>query len=225
VTSATDEPLAADDRGNSLISFAWGHEAAPPQDAPLPAALVALWRTGRVLMVFDRHRQSWELPGGSLEGSESPRQAAERELLEETGQQPDERLRFIGYARFVLAPDRRTEYLALYAGFCTEPRPFEPTEEIADIHWWDLHAPLPGHVQHLDIYLAALTQQTGGRTAAPTSNGPRSDAKTSGNTPWPHSDGSVGRGGEGTAAQCCRALGSCGQVSRSCCPSSRRSWT
>ncbi|MET9444406.1 NUDIX domain-containing protein [Streptomyces sp. NPDC006610] len=153
-----DEPLAADDRGNSLISFARGGEAAPPQDALLSAALVALWRAGRVLMVFDRHRQSWELPGGSIEEGETPRQAVVRELLEESGQQPDERLRFIGYAQFVLAPDRRAEYLALYAGSCAEPRVFEPTEEISAIRWWDLLERLPGYVQPLDAYLAALTR-------------------------------------------------------------------
>ncbi|MER8220822.1 NUDIX hydrolase [Streptomyces sp. NPDC094143] len=150
-----DEPLAADGRGNCLISFARGGEAAPPQDAPLPAALVALWRAGRVLMVFDRYRQSWELPGGKIEEGETPRQAAARELLEETGQQSDERLRFIGYARFVLAPDRRAEYLALYAGSCAESRAFEP---ISAIHWWDLLERLPGYVQPLDAYLAARTR-------------------------------------------------------------------
>ncbi|MFF9049397.1 NUDIX hydrolase [Streptomyces parvulus] len=153
-----DEPLAADGCGNFLTSFARGGEATPPQDAPLPAALVALWRAGRVLMVFDRYRQSWELPGGSIEEGESPRQAAARELLEESGQQPDERLRFIGYARFVLAPDRRAEYLALYAGCCAETRAFEPTEEISAIRWWDLLERLPGYVQPLDAYLASLTR-------------------------------------------------------------------
>ncbi|MFE6527503.1 NUDIX hydrolase [Streptomyces rochei] len=152
------EPLAADSRGNSLISFARGGETTPPQDAPLPAAVVALWRAGRVLMVLDRHRQSWELPGGSIEEGESPRQAATRELLEESGQRPDGRLRFIGYARFVLAPDRRTEYLALYAGSCAETRAFEPTEEIAAIRWWDLLETLPGYVQPMDAYLAALAR-------------------------------------------------------------------
>lgn len=65
VAYPADKPLAADGRGNSLISFARGGETAPPQDAPLPAALVVLWRAGRVLMVFDRYRQSWELPGGN----------------------------------------------------------------------------------------------------------------------------------------------------------------
>ncbi|WP_406841476.1 NUDIX hydrolase (plasmid) [Streptomyces sp. AHU1] len=153
-----DEPLAADGRGNSLVSFARSGEAAPPQDAPLPATLVALWRAGRVLMVFDRCRQSWELPGGSIEEGETPRQAAVRELLEESGQEPDEQLRFIGYARFVLAPDQRAEYLALYTGSCAETRAFEPTEEISAIRWWDLLERLPGYVQPLDAYLAVLTR-------------------------------------------------------------------
>ncbi|MFF8884002.1 NUDIX hydrolase [Streptomyces flaveolus] len=153
-----DEPLEADGRGNSLISFARGDEAAPPRDAPLPAALAALWRAGRVLMVFDRYRQCWELPGGSIEEGETPRQAATRELLEESGQQPDEQLRFVGYARFALVPDRRAEYLAHYTGSCAETRDFELTEEISAIRWWDLLERLPGYVQPLDAYLAALTR-------------------------------------------------------------------
>ncbi|MEW2626042.1 NUDIX domain-containing protein [Streptomyces sp. NPDC048106] len=152
------EPLAADGRGNFLISFTRGGEAAPPPDAPLPAALVTLWRAGRALMVFDRYRQSWELPGGSIEEGESPRRAAARELREESGQQSDERLRFTGCARFVLAPDRRAEYLALYAGSCTRSRTFEPTGEIAAVCRWDLLEPLPGYVQPLDAPLAALTR-------------------------------------------------------------------
>lgn len=78
--------------------------------------------------------------------------------MEESEQQADEQLRFIGYARFVLAPDRRAEYLALYAGSCAEIRAFEPNEEIAAIRWWDLLEPLPGYVQPLDAYLAALAR-------------------------------------------------------------------
>ncbi|WP_409350829.1 NUDIX hydrolase [Streptomyces tauricus] len=109
-------PLAVDDRGNTLVSFTRGAEDAPPRDAPLPAALVAIWHADRVLMVFDRFRQGWELPGGRVEKGESPRQAAARELLEESSQEPDGPLRFIGYAGFVLVPDRRAEYAALFAG-------------------------------------------------------------------------------------------------------------
>lgn len=151
-------PLVADDRGNTLVSFVRGAEGAPPCDAPLPAALVAVWHAGRVLMVFDRFRQCWELPGGRLEEGESTRRAAARELLEESGQEPDGPLRFIGYAGFVLAPDQRAEYAALFAGNTTDTRDFQANEEIAAIHWWDLREALPGRVQPLDTYLARLTR-------------------------------------------------------------------
>lgn len=152
-------PLTVDDRGNALISFAPGAEGAPPRDAPLPAALVAVWRADSVLMVFDRWRQGWELPGGRVEDGESPRQAAVRELLEESGQEPDGPLQFIGYAGFVLAPEPRAEYAALFAGRTTIVRDFQANEEIAAIRWWNLRDPLPGRVQPLDAYLARLTRE------------------------------------------------------------------
>ncbi|MFC8080617.1 NUDIX hydrolase [Streptomyces sp. NPDC057307] len=153
-----DQPLVTDDRGNTLLFFTRGDEAAPPTDAPLPAALVALWRADRVLMVFDRYRQSWELPGGRVERGESPRQAAVRELWEESGQEPDEPLRFVGYARCVLAPDQRAEYLAVFAGHCGEARAFRANEETTAIDWWDLLEALPGRTQPLDACLAELTR-------------------------------------------------------------------
>ena len=37
-------------------------------------------------MVFNRDPQAWELPGGMLDPGESPREAAFRELEEESGQ-------------------------------------------------------------------------------------------------------------------------------------------
>lgn len=152
-------PLAVDDRGNALVSFIRGAEETPPPDAPLPAALVALWHADRVLMVFDRWRQGWELPGGGLEPGESPRKAAVRELLEESGQEPDGPLRFLGYAGFLLAPDHRPEYAALFAGSTTTIRDFQANEEIASICWWNLRTAVPGRVQPLDVYLAHLTHE------------------------------------------------------------------
>jgi 8-oxo-dGTP pyrophosphatase MutT (NUDIX family) len=109
-------------------------------------------------MVFDRFRQSWELPGGRIDEGESPRQAAARELLEETGQEPEGPLRFIGYAGFALAPDQRAEYAALFAGHISGIRDFQADEEIAAICWWDFCEALPGRVQPLDSYLARLTR-------------------------------------------------------------------
>lgn len=156
-----DPPFAVDGRGHELVSFVRGTEGEPPLDAPLPTALVAIWHADRVLMVFDRFRQGWELPGGRIEKGESPRQAAARELLEESGQASDGPLRFIGYAGFVLAPDQRAEYAALFAGRATDTRDFQATEEIAAIRWWDLQEVLPGRVQSLDACLARLTRESG----------------------------------------------------------------
>lgn len=96
-----------------------------------------------------------------MEKGESPRQAAARELLEESGQEPDGPLRFIGYAGFVLAPDQRAEYAALFAGRTTDIREFQANEEIAAIRWWNLREVIPGRVQRLDSYLARLTREFG----------------------------------------------------------------
>src|ERR1051326_4111055 len=82
MTTSPGRPLVVDWQGNMLASFTPGTEHSPPEDAPLPAALVALWRGACVLMVFDRFRQQWELPGGGIEPGETPRQAALRELLD-----------------------------------------------------------------------------------------------------------------------------------------------
>jgi ADP-ribose pyrophosphatase YjhB (NUDIX family) len=55
---------------------------------PLPAALAALVRDGRLLLVQRAKEvppRRWGLPGGLIELGETPGQAAQRELHEETG--------------------------------------------------------------------------------------------------------------------------------------------
>lgn len=150
-------PLAVDADGQALVSFAYGAEdTLTTAHHPLPAALLALWCDGRVLLVHDRYRQSWELPGGMIEPGETPRAAALRELLEETGQIPQGPVRFVGLAHFLLGPERRTEYLALYTGRTAAPRPFEPNDEIGAVHWWHPDEPPLPRAQPLDACLARL---------------------------------------------------------------------
>ncbi|MEV4231111.1 NUDIX domain-containing protein [Streptomyces bobili] len=79
-------PLAFDSRGSVPVSFSRGEEGTFPGDAPMPPALTALWHQDGVVMVRDRRRDGWEPPGGVLEPGETPRQAAVRELFEESGQ-------------------------------------------------------------------------------------------------------------------------------------------
>ncbi|GGP71273.1 NUDIX hydrolase [Streptomyces griseoincarnatus] len=157
------KPLAVDQRGNRLVSFTLGAEDALPGGAPTPMALTALWHRDEVVMVYDRFRGQWELPGGLLEPGESPRQAAVRELAEESGQVSDTPLQFVGYAGFLLGSAQRAEYGALFTGRALRRRDFEADREIEAMRWWDLSAPLSGRVSGIDVYLARLTLPAGSR--------------------------------------------------------------
>ncbi|MGX1267585.1 ADP-ribose pyrophosphatase YjhB (NUDIX family) [Streptomyces phaeoluteigriseus] len=93
-----------------------------------------------------------------LEPGESPRQAAVRELFEESGQDVHGPLVYVGRAAFLMAPDRRAEYGALFTGRAQHRRPFQADHEISEARWWDLESPLPGRVSGIDVYLARLTR-------------------------------------------------------------------
>jgi 8-oxo-dGTP diphosphatase len=121
---------------------------------PLTASLVVLWCGHDCLMVFNRYHQAWELPGGMLDPGESAREAAVRELAEESGQRADS-LDFAGVAKIRVAPDDRLEYLAIYRGQIASPRPFTPNDEMSDGIWWDPTEPLTD-LFPIDAALAAL---------------------------------------------------------------------
>lgn len=146
-----------DDDGNILVAFHRAGDDAGVRDAPLTVSLVALWHDDCMLLVFNRQRACWELPGGMIDPGETPRQAAIRELHEESGCQIDD-LTFAGLARFALGPEQRAEYAAIYAGRATPGNTFAPNDEITAIAWWDGATPLAGRVQPLDVCLGRLAR-------------------------------------------------------------------
>ena len=71
-----------------LARFVDFHECSEPareRIAPLSFAVMVARSSDGLVVVFNRYRQVWELAGGLIDPGETPRQTAERELLEESG--------------------------------------------------------------------------------------------------------------------------------------------
>lgn len=143
--------------GDSLLAFDRGDEAELSDidpAIPLPLALIAVWCEGRCLMVFDRWKSEWELPGGTIEAGESPREAAVRELREETGLEPSH-LGYVGLATFRLRPDGRLEHGAVFEAHVPEEGTFTPNDEIERVYWWNPDDQVMG-MEGLDAVLVRL---------------------------------------------------------------------
>jgi 8-oxo-dGTP pyrophosphatase MutT (NUDIX family) len=162
MTDSRRRALVTGPRDMALLSF---HDArqlpedARFEDAPLGYVLTALWHEGRVLMVYERDRECWELPGGGIEPGESPRAAAVRELWEETGQPvAQEALRFVGHTLTALGARQRVLYGAVFTAETAEPHPFTVNDEVSAVHWRTDGEPLPGGgtVQTVDEYIVEL---------------------------------------------------------------------
>lgn len=143
--------LAVDGDGQSLTDFQRCAEisGAEHRGIPCPLSLVVVCAEGQVLFGLNRWRKLWELPGGLLENGESPREAARRELSEETGVAlPDEDVVWAGVATFELVDPPRTERAAVFRATLAYQPASARSHELTEVSWFrldglpTLHAPL-----------------------------------------------------------------------------------
>ena len=102
----------AGDRLVALVGTQDGSFAAF-SDAPMPLALVMAWVQHRCLMVLDRWKGCFELPGGTSTEGERIHLTAVRESAEETGIVAAD-LQLVGVATFELGDLPRREHAAIY---------------------------------------------------------------------------------------------------------------
>jgi 8-oxo-dGTP pyrophosphatase MutT (NUDIX family) len=154
-------PFPIHDRaGNALIGFRAGVEdelVRPVERLAMPASLVVVIHADAVLMMFDSWRKQWELPGGTREHEETARQAAVRELHEETGIQAVD-LTFVAVAEFDLVAPERRELLAIYRLHLQAVPALTVNDEALDFRWWSPAAPVDSDMSPLDAEIARRVQ-------------------------------------------------------------------
>ncbi|MCD9026994.1 NUDIX domain-containing protein [Luteimonas sp. BDR2-5] len=143
------------ERGESLVAIHTGSAGLPPDLPATSFALVLARHDGDVLLVRNRSRGVWELPGGWIDPGESAERCARRELAEESGQTPG-RLRLAAW----LVLDRPDGdgpariFGALFLAQITDIAGFAPTSEIARLLWTPA-AQLPTGISAIDAALIA----------------------------------------------------------------------
>lgn len=141
-----------DGAGNTLTGFRFVAEDEVAH-AVVPASLVVVIHARAVLMMFDSWRRQWELPGGMREPGETARQAAVRELREETGIHAVD-LSFAAVAEFGLTKPERRETLAVYQVQLQGVPQLTVNDEALDFRWWSPSEPVGEDMSPLDAEIA-----------------------------------------------------------------------
>ena len=108
---------------------------------------------------YNKWRQQWEFCGGGIEPRETAREAAIRELFEETHQRASE-LTFRGISR-MQKPTGEICYQAVFTGVVERLEPFVATDEdeMSDIMLWDLEKNI-GYVDECDLKIVEMCSVT-----------------------------------------------------------------
>ena len=113
---------------------------------------------GKYLIGYNIWRKQWEFPAGGIEDGETARQAAYRELFEET-HQGDLALEFKGLFK-VTDSHGKQKYQAVFLGEKEALEPFTCSEgdEMSEIRLWDLKEDI-GYVDELDAAIVTIVAE------------------------------------------------------------------
>ncbi|MDY5575869.1 MAG: NUDIX hydrolase [Lachnospiraceae bacterium] len=147
--------LAKNKSGWKLIEYIDIKEEDIQQYQNVTGAYAILKVADKYVIGYNDWRQQWEFPAGGIDAGETPRQAAIRELYEETHQR-NEALKFKGLFKVEDAKGN-IKYQAIFIGEQAEIIPFERKEndEISEIRLWDMQEDV-GYVDECDVKIAQI---------------------------------------------------------------------
>ena len=147
--------LAKNKSGWKLIEYIDIKEEDIQQYQNVTGAYAILKVADKYVIGYNDWRQQWEFPAGGIDAGETPRQAAIRELYEETHQR-NEALKFKGLFKVEDAKGNM-KYQAIFIGEQAEIIPFERKEndEMSEIRLWDMQEDV-GYVDECDVKIAQI---------------------------------------------------------------------
>lgn len=111
--------------------------------------------TDKYVVGYNGWRKQWEFPAGGIDEGETAREAAIRELYEETHQK-NEMLEFRGLFKVEDAKGN-IKYQAIFVGYQEELLPFDPdvNDEMKEIRLWDMQEDI-GYVDECDVKIVQM---------------------------------------------------------------------
>lgn len=150
--------LAKNKCGWILIDYLYIDEAEIERYENVTGAFAILFIQEKVLLGYNAWRKQWELPAGGIEVGETARQAAIRELKEESHQE-NYNLCFSGLAK-MQKPNGSICYQAIFVGRLKDLTPFHKCEgdEMEKILLWDRQKTI-GYIDECDLKILELAMQ------------------------------------------------------------------